>query len=49
MGELLRRDEIDFVQDLDDGLGGDIELSEHFFHLRLLLLARGAGGILNVE
>jgi hypothetical protein len=50
VSEFLGRDEIDLVEDLDDGLGrDDSKLGEDFLNLDLLLVADGAGGILDVE
>ena len=49
VGEFLGRDEIDLVQDLDDGLGRDSKLGQNFFNLSFLLFADRAGCVLDVE
>ena len=47
--EVMGRDEIDLVQNLDDRLGRDRELGQDFFDLSFLLVAHRAGGVLHVE
>ncbi len=46
--EILGPDEIDLVQDLDDGLGRDSKLGQDSFNLSFLLFADRTGGVLNV-
>src|ERR1700674_4197430 len=48
VGEFLGRDEIDLVQDLDDGLGRDCKLGQDSSNLSFLLFAHRAGGVLDV-
>jgi len=48
-GKLLGGEEIDLVEDVEDGLAGDGELGEDGFDLEALLVAYGTGGVLDVE
>lgn len=49
LGELLRRNQIHLVQDLDDGLRRNLKLSQNLLHLSLLLLTHRAGAVLHMK